>query len=146
MDFDQNCIFCKIIQHEIPSKVVAENDYALAFMDISPASNGHCLVIPKKHFVDLEHTNDDYLMQMIKLVKEVASILSYDKQLDPWGFNYLCNQGDIAGQVVKHTHIHIIPKYAKNEGFSFSSDNRHLDPVDDVYEGIMQTKQKFAKK
>ncbi len=142
---DPQCIFCKIVNKEIPSKVISENDYALAFMDVNPICNGHCLVIPKAHFCDLEHTDDDYLVAMIKLVKEVAHILAYDKQLDPWGFNYLSNQGDIAGQVVKHTHIHILPKYAKGEGFEFGENKKHLEPIEDVYESIMHTKQKMHK-
>lgn len=140
-----DCIFCKIVNKEIPSKIISENEYALAFMDIQPASDGHCLVIPKKHFIDLEHTDEQYLIGMIKLAKEVAVILSYDKELDPWGFNYLSNQGDIAGQVVKHTHLHIIPKYSKDQGFSFSSNSKNLQPVDSVYKSIIDTKNKLFK-
>lgn len=134
------CIFCKIINKEIPAKIVAENNYCLAFMDINPVSNGHVLVIPKKHCTDLLTCDPIYLKQVIEMVQKVTQKID-SSSLKPWGYNYLSNQGSIAGQVVNHFHMHIMPKYAKNEGFEFSSNNKFINDLDEVFTKI--TKSKF---
>ncbi len=139
-DKENNCIFCKIINKEIPSKVIHENNFALAFMDISPFSDGHVLVIPKKHCLDLSTCESTYLKEVIDLVQKVSKKIEYS-DLKPWGFNYLSNQGSIAGQVVNHFHMHIIPKYAKNEGFEFSGNNLKNNDIEEVFTKI--TKSKF---
>ena len=81
IEHNDNCIFCKIVKKEIPAKIVAETEKALAFLDISPASVGHTLVIPKKHFIDLANTSNDYLNAVINLAKFCANILEEAKPL-----------------------------------------------------------------
>lgn len=118
MENNKNCIFCKIVKNEIPCFKICENDKALCFLDVNPISDGHCIVIPKKHFRTLSETDDEYLNSMINLSKIAANKLLKSK-LKPWGFNYLTNEEIIAGQEIFHTHMHVIPKYAKHEGLNF---------------------------
>ncbi len=131
-----DCIFCKIIKKEIPAKVVLENEGAISFLDINPISDGHTIVIPKKHYIDLSSCDSESLNYVIQLCHDVAQLYDGSK-LKPWGFNYLSNQGSIAGQEVSHFHMHVIPKYAAGEGFKFGKEDRiYVDDVDKVYEII----------
>ncbi len=108
------CIFCKIVDGAIPSKKVYEDENVLAILDISQATVGHTLVIPKKHFDNLfDIDNETYQYVMIG-AKRVAKILN-DK-LNPEGFNIINNCGETAGQSVMHFHVHVVPRY-KNDDF-----------------------------
>lgn len=120
MSNNNNCIFCKIARKEIESNIIAENDYALAFLDIHPASNGHVLIIPKKHFNYYSECEDNYLIGINLLSRDIAKKIALSP-LKPEGFNFLVNEGTIAGQEVQHLHMHVIPKYTKNEGFIIST-------------------------
>ena len=68
----QNCVFCKIVEGIIPSSKVYEDDYVLAFLDIMPATKGHCLIVPKKHFEDASSTPKDILLAMMEAAKRVG--------------------------------------------------------------------------
>ncbi|MDE5545029.1 MAG: HIT family protein [Malacoplasma sp.] len=141
-----NCLFCKIINKEIPCNLIEENAYAMAFLDINPAANGHTLVIPKKHCIDFVHCDDFYLKETMILAKSVADKIE-KSDLKPWGINFLSNQGSIAGQVIFHFHMHIIPKYAKNEGFTYSAENKNLldnDSVLKIIQKVKNSKNNFA--
>ena len=127
-----SCIFCDIVDKKIPAYVVGENQNALAFLDINPMSDGHTVIISKKHYANLRECPDDVLADMIKLTKEVANKIS-DSKLKPWGFNYLSNDQEIAGQAVMHIHFHVIPKYGKNEGFTFKLGTHYVDEVEKIY-------------
>ncbi|EOA06961.1 Histidine triad protein [Mycoplasma yeatsii 13926] len=129
-----DCIFCKIINNEIPSYKIYENDNVFAFLDIQPASEGHCIVIPKKHFKNFSECDDNYLKEVAIAKKQIVQILK-DK-LNPQGFNYLSNQEAIAGQSVFHYHEHIIPKYKENEGFILSANKVETKDVKSVYESL----------
>ncbi len=127
----KDCIFCQIIDKTIPAKIIGENNGAVAFLDINPAADGHTVVISKGHYCDLATTPNNQLAEVIALAKAIALKLEASK-LDPWGFNYLSNQGHIAGQNVFHFHMHVIPKYGKHDGFSFTSNSTNLMPIDGV--------------
>lgn len=127
-----DCLFCSIIKGEIPAKVIAENELAIAFLDVCPISDGHTIVIPKKHFRDLSSCDQEYLEAVIDLSKDVAQMLLNSK-LKPWGINYLSNEGAVAGQEIKHFHLHVIPKYGKNEGFKVGIGERYVEDLDKVY-------------
>ncbi len=131
MEKNKTCIFCEIVNKNIPAKIFAENDKALAFLDINPISNGHLVVIPKKHFRNFSQTDKEYLEAVSNLAKECATKL-YDSKLKPWGFNYLSNEEQIAGQEVFHYHMHVIPKYAKGEGISFSVNTEQNKPLENI--------------
>jgi len=104
----KDCIFCKIIRGEIPSTKIYEDDNNLAFLDIYPISYGHTLIIPKKHYQNLEDIDIEELNLLIQVVKKVGSILK--EKLNISGYNLIENNDKIAGQVVPHIHFHIIPR------------------------------------
>jgi diadenosine tetraphosphate (Ap4A) HIT family hydrolase len=99
-----DCIFCKIIAGDIPCLKVFENDKILAFLDIQPLSKGHTLVIPKVHGVKLHDIPDEYLLDVLPVLKKLAIALDVDD------YNLLQNNGPRAHQAVNHVHFHIIPK------------------------------------
>lgn len=109
----ENCIFCKIINKEIPGKVVYEDDICLAFLDLSQATYGHTLVIPKKHYDNILTVNDETLAHLFKIVKKLSKQIM--EKLGADGLNVLTNTNEVAGQTVHHFHIHILPRYNKNE-------------------------------
>ena len=105
---DDKCVFCKIVEKSIPSKVLFENDKNLAFLDIFPISKGHTIVIPKNHYKNLEDIPDNELSELFKIVKKVSILIRKKLQVD--GYNILQNNFRAAGQVVNHFHVHIIPR------------------------------------
>ncbi|MFX0080143.1 MAG: HIT family protein [Candidatus Hodarchaeota archaeon] len=111
----EDCIFCKITRKEIPSKIVYENNLNLAFLDISPISKGHTIVIPKNHYSTIEDIPDKELIEVYKIVKRIATMIHEKLQID--GYNILQNNFTAAGQVVKHFHIHIIPRNFDDDKF-----------------------------
>ncbi len=103
-----NCIFCAIAEGEIPSFKVYEDELVVAYLDINPFSKGHTLVIPKAHSEGLLDTSDETLAAIIARVKKVASHIKAALPCD--GFNIMQNNGEAAGQTVRHVHFHIIPR------------------------------------
>lgn len=103
-----NCVFCKIAKGEIAQKKIMESDNFFAIRDIKPNTTGHSLVIPKKHFVTFLDIPDKLGNEMVKFTKKLASSLMDDKYGD--GFNLIMNNLAVAGQVVMHAHIHVIPR------------------------------------
>ena len=109
----EDCIFCKIIEGKIPSAKIYEDDKVICFLDIMPANKGHCLVIPKNHSKDLSDMKDEDAEAAIKASRKVAKALSLS--LGCQGFNLVMSNGVEAGQVVFHSHIHIVPRF-KDDG------------------------------
>ena len=109
---DDNCIFCKIIKGDIPSATIYENEKVKVFMDINPMAKGHCLVIPKEHFVNIMDIDDETLTQMDKAIREVYPRLK--ERLGAGGVTRI--QNNELGQVVKHYHMHLVPRY-ENDNF-----------------------------
>ncbi len=112
------CIFCNIISGEIPSYKVYEDDNFYAFLDISQATYGHTLVVPKQHFENLFAMPDFLLEKMLILVRDLASKIKTATNCK--GINILNNNGEAAGQSIHHFHIHIIPRY-DNDNFSIKA-------------------------
>ncbi len=111
----KDCIFCKIAEKEIPSKILFENDFTLAFLDISPISKGHTIIIPKNHYSNLEDIPDYELSKVYKAVQNLA--IRIHKILKSDGYNILQNNFAAAGQIIKHFHVHIIPRNYDDEKF-----------------------------
>ena len=130
-----NCIFCKIANHEIPGKIVYEDDICLAFLDLSQATNGHTLVIPKKHYQHFLDVDKETLAHMSSVAQDVAKTLQ--EKLGAKGFNIITNMNEVAGQSVHHFHIHIIPRYQENEGFKpvYQDRSNEVD-LDEIYQTI----------
>ena len=110
---DNNCIFCKIIKKEIPSKKVFEDDDFLAILDVAPATKGHILILPKEHAANLNELSDDKAGKILILAKKIVNAMM--KVLDFNNYNIIQNNGKIAGQTVGHYHLHIIPRYSIDE-------------------------------
>ena len=103
---DQACIFCKIINKSIPSKIVKENDFVLVIEDIAPKAPIHYLVLPKKHMIHLGHlqpSDTSFCVEIFKMVKELSDTLT-----SPAAFNLISNNGAAAGQSVAHCHFHFL--------------------------------------
>ncbi len=132
-----NCIFCKIANHEIPSKAVYEDDYCLAFLDLSQTTDGHTLVIPKAHYKNLVETDPCVLGHLFEAVQKTAKIL--EEKLGAKGFNFVSNMNEVAGQTVHHVHIHIIPRYNENDTFDLGyQDRSSIVNLDEIYNSIIK--------
>jgi len=104
-----DCIFCKIIKGEIPCYKLAENDNAIAFLDIMPVTKGHFLVIPKKHFEFAEDAPEELMAGLMVLAVKLAAAAKKVLKCD--GINFIINSGKQAGQIIPHVHLHVVPRY-----------------------------------
>lgn len=118
------CVFCKIINGEIPCFKVYENESVLAFLDISQSTIGHTLVVPKKHVENVFSLSEEDSIEIIKAVTSVSKKLK--KALNLESVNLLNNSGVLAGQTVMHFHMHIIPRY-ENDTFKIIQDANEPD-------------------
>ncbi|MCP3026748.1 HIT family protein [Halobacillus sp. A5] len=115
MTHDSSCIFCKIINGDIPSAKVYEDEAVYAFLDISQVTKGHTLLIPKTHTQDIYSTDEQTAEKLFARVPKVANAIK--NAFEPIGLNLLNNNEAPAGQSVYHLHIHLIPRYGENDGF-----------------------------
>lgn len=106
---DDNCIFCKINQGEIPSTTIYEDEDFKVILDINPASRGHAVILPKNHAANLMELSDEDAEKIFKVAKKCAAAMM--KVLHCDGINVLQNNGEVAGQTVFHLHVHLIPRY-----------------------------------
>ena len=106
---DCNCLMCKLANGDIPTNAIYEDEEFKVIMDISPATKGHALVIPKDHFANIYEIDPEVLAKAVKIgqkvIKHVTPVLGCD------GYNLLQNNGEIAGQTIFHFHLHLIPRY-----------------------------------
>lgn len=100
-------VFCKIIEGEIPSYTLYEDDIVKVFLDVNPNHNGHTLIVPKKHYENFFDIDDDTLHYILKVAKDISSLLKEKLNYD--GISLAQNNG--LGQEVKHFHLHLIPRY-----------------------------------
>ena len=127
------CVFCMIADHKIPSKVVYENDKVIAFLDLTQTTIGHTLIVPKKHFRNIFELDEEYS----KAVMDAARIVSLKlkKSLNPIGLN-LVNNNERPLQSVDHFHIHLIPRYEKDDfDIDFKDHSKEVD-LDKILEEI----------
>jgi histidine triad (HIT) family protein len=108
-DPDPDCIFCKIVAGEIPAAIIDQDERTVAFMDISPATRGHLLVVPRRHARNLLEIEPDDLQATILTAQRMASRAV--ERLDADGVNLLNSCGRAAWQTVFHFHVHVIPRY-----------------------------------
>lgn len=104
-----DCLFCRIIKGELPSRKVWEDDAVFAFLDIQPVNPGHTLVVPKAHHEDCSRTPDDVMAAVMRAARRIAdaAVATVGAQ----GYNVGINCGKAAGQVVMHTHVHVMPRF-----------------------------------
>ena len=106
---DENCIFCKIANGEIPSNVIYEDEEFRVILDVSPATRGHALILPKGHASNLFELPDETAEKAIVLAKKIGTAMM--QTLGCTGLNLVQNNGASAGQTVMHFHLHLIPRY-----------------------------------
>lgn len=104
-----DCIFCKIANGEIPSETIYEDEDFRVILDLGPASKGHALLLPKRHFADVCELDPSVAAKVLPIAAKVG--MAMKKGLGCAGFNLVQNNGKAAGQTVFHFHMHIIPRY-----------------------------------
>lgn len=104
----EECLFCKIVNNEIPAYKVYEDDEVLAFLDIRPVSKGHTLIVPKKHAKDIFELNEETLKKISSAAKKITQRMKDILGVD--GVNLYHASGDAAEQTVFHFHLHVIPR------------------------------------
>lgn len=127
-----DCIFCNIIQGQIPSVKVYEDDDVVAFLDISQVTPGHTLLVPKVHVADIFDYDADLAARVFSKVPLIARSL---RQAFPEmkGLNIANNNGKLAYQSVFHSHIHFVPRYTDHDGLSMTwADNSKLTSAEDL--------------
>lgn len=108
-----DCLFCKIVAGEIPSREVYSDEHAYAFLDIAPFKTGHTLVIPRRHVTDVL-ADPDALTEIAPAIATTARLLV--DRLGADGLNVFSSAGEVAGQEVFHLHVHLVPRYADAPG------------------------------
>ena len=109
----ENCIFCKIVNKQIPSDTIYEDEDFKVIMDISPAAKGHAILLAKKHYENLFELEDVIGAKALPVVRKVAQAMKEELCFE--GLNILQNNGEAAGQAVSHFHIHLIPRKKEDQ-------------------------------
>jgi histidine triad (HIT) family protein len=109
-----DCLFCKIVAKEIPSSMVYEDQYTYAFLDINPTNIGHTLVVPKTHCENINDIPEEDLHRIMSTVKQITPAIQ--KAVGADGINIIMNNGRAAGQIIFHSHTHIVPRF-QGDGF-----------------------------
>lgn len=125
----KDCIFCKIIKGEIPSRTIYEDDLIKVIMNINPSTNGHLLIIPKEHMENINDTKEEIILHSIQVVKKTLYPLLKDK-LQCGGLTLA--QNNELGQEIKHYHIHLIPRYP-NDHADFVYDEAKVEDVETIF-------------
>lgn len=115
----ENCLFCKIISGEVPSYKIYEDDAVYAFLDIYPASEGHTLVAPKKHFSNFTDMSAEDIALLFEAARKVTAAV--ENAFSAEGSNIGINNGEVAGQDVPHVHVHVIPRRKGDGGRGIKS-------------------------
>lgn len=129
-----NCIFCKIANGEIPSFKIYEDDVVLVFLDVNPDSDGHTLIIPKKHFTDLDDIDLETLNHINKVSKEIKKTL--EEKLGCIGLSLLQNNG--SAQEVKHYHLHLKPYYENVKTMELIKYPENIKDPKEIYEKLKE--------
>lgn len=129
----ETCIFCKIVTGEIPCYKVYEDDKVLCFLDVNPVSQGHALIIPKKHFVNIFDINDEEAGHILKVASKIAPKIA--KALEAPACNLVNASGKEAQQSVFHFHLHIIPRF-ENDGLDMWFHGKSESNIKEIIEKI----------
>jgi len=121
----ENCIFCKIINGEIPSSIVFQDDLCIVVMDIQPINQGHVLVIPKEHKEFIYELEDNIAANMLIVANKINRALR-KSEIKCEGVNYFLADGEVAFQEVKHAHLHCFPRY-KNDDFKLQFSANYIN-------------------
>jgi len=139
MNTEQNqekTLFEKIVDGEIPCNKIYEDEHTFAFLDISPNVKGHTLVIPKKPYKNIYELPDSEAGHLLSSVKKVATTLK--KSLDADGINIVMNNDALAGQVIFHAHIHILPRFRGDKGYYDAKYEYKDGEMEEICEGVLK--------
>ena len=109
MSFDESCIFCKIVKKQAPASIIYEDETVIVFLDIRPLNEGHTLVIPKKHYVDIFDIPENQLSQVHKVAQQVSVAVKKATKAD--GISIIQQNGKAAAQDIFHLHVHVVPRF-----------------------------------
>lgn len=127
---DDNCIFCKLANGDIPTSTIYEDDCFRVILDLGPATRGHCLILPKDHAENLMTLSDAVASRVLPLAGKLGCALM--KTLNAKGFNVVQNNGETAGQTVMHFHTHIIPRYGNDELLLWKPNKAEPEELDEI--------------
>lgn len=130
------CIFCKIVNNEIPSTKVYEDDKVIAILDIAQTTEGHTLIMPKKHSDNILECDTEIAQHIMNVAQELGNKLLTN--LNANGINLLANVNESAGQSVMHTHMHLIPRYDSNDSISIIFNESKPKDLDAVKKRILK--------
>ena len=129
-----DCIFCKIIKNELPSKTIYEDEQIKIIMNINPSTDGHLLILPKKHVVNIIDTDNDTIIHSLDIIREKIYPLLKEK-LNCEGLTLA--QNNELGQEIKHFHIHLTPRY-QDDGADVQYNQSNLSNIDDIYNKLIK--------
>lgn len=124
-----DCIFCKIINNELPSKTIYEDDLIKVIMNINPTTNGHLLVLPKKHYVNIFDIEEELINHSFKIIRDKLYPLLEEK-LGCEGLTI--SENNMLGQEIPHFHIHVTPRY-KDDLVDYLYNKEMLEDLDKVF-------------
>lgn len=127
----EDCIFCKIIKGELPSKTIYEDELIKIIMNINPTTNGHLLVLPKEHMVNIMDTTNEVIIHSMDIIRKLYPSLK--EKLNCEGLTI--SQNNELGQEIKHYHIHLTPRY-KDDLLDFNYNKDALLSLDEVYDKL----------
>ena len=125
----EDCIFCKIIKGEIPSRTIYEDDLIKIIMNINPATNGHLLVLPKEHMININDTTNEVITHSMNIIREKIYPLLKER-LNCKGLTI--SQNNELGQEIKHYHIHLTPRY-DNDLLDFNYNKDMISDLDEIF-------------
>lgn len=126
-----DCLFCKIINKEIPSYTIYEDEMVKVFLDINPSTNGDCLIIPKKHFTNIKDIDLETLNHINKISKKIYLLLKEKLNCD----GLTLAQNNDYGQEIKHYHMHVTPRY-KTDNLMHTFNKKDLIDIEKVFNNI----------
>ena len=129
-----DCIFCKIMNGELPSKTIYEDELIKVIMNINPTSNGHLLVLPKEHYVNILDIKEEIITHSFKIIRDKLYPLLKEK-LNCEGLTI--SENNFLGQEIKHFHIHLTPRY-ENDLIDFNYNKDLLENIDDIYKKLTE--------
>lgn len=124
-----DCLFCKIINREIPADFIYEDELVVAFLDIHPSNPGHLLIVPKKHAKDFLAASQEDITACLMVLKKIAPVLSV--AFSASAFNIVQNNGADAGQIIQHLHWHLIPRYVGDPLRIYPHEKNYDDTIEE---------------
>lgn len=127
------CIFCDIANKKMDASIVYEDELIMAFLDIDPINEGHILLIPKKHYMDVEELPADVLNHLMKISQKL--VVAIKKMYQPDGYSIMQNGG--AFNDIGHYHLHIFPRY-KEDGFGWTSSAEQFSYAQEIADKLAE--------